>query len=345
MQQSICFVNRLAFNPGGRCTFIRNLSKGLEKKYYCSNISGNKSNRVYSFGLIHFFIQSFVQVWNLNPDYVIGVGLSSLGSLIAGFIKRKPIVYNLSGPNVISLRKRSFSLRQVYGIFFTRFVEKMALSLATVITVPSNTSKEIIRIEYGARIARKIQVIPEGIPLDNHPSKKYVNYLLFPWMTERKNLSFFLEHLPSILAKTSFNVLFMGFAEMIPEFHLKKLALFKERIKYTGIINEKQFPLAELLVYIPPHEAHSYTVLEAAREGMPVLISHVDWLADEFQDYPLKINNFTGKELEQAIIFFSKNKKRLSSKIQSNFSLLLKKYDYSAMIKEYCFLLKSLEQH
>ncbi|MDO8660713.1 MAG: glycosyltransferase, partial [Candidatus Woesearchaeota archaeon] len=315
--------------------------EGLEKDYFCSILADRKKNKVHSIGLLGFCVNTFCKLCFMpRPGSIIGVGLSSAGAMLYGRLFGIKTIYNLSDTNA-TLRS---GIKGLLGVFFTRILENSALKLAEVITVPSIYSKQQLILQYPF-VAQKVHVIPEAPLPVKIARKQKTNLILFPWATERKNANLFIQSIPAILQKTNARILLPVDLSLLTEKQRAILTMYKSRVtlskETTPAEARKRFAIADILVYIPPKEAHSYHVLEAFDSGLPILVSPVGWLKEEFGAYSLMLAEITTRELVEKLQYYFANKKKCIAEYNAKRIKILSCYNYKNMIAEYQSLVKN----
>ncbi len=344
---SVIIINKEYPTPGGRCTFIQALQKGFTNKYTCTVISKrttpNAITLFHLFGRISFYIETFGKLILLpRPACILGVGLSSWAGMLYARLQNIPAIYNLSDTNTVLQPQ---GIRAKVGKLFTQLFEYSALHLANTITVPSAYAGKQVIAQYPF-VKPKVLVIPEA-PLPCLTKRKPVkNRILLPWLSERKNASLFIKTIPELLAQTDAHLLLPGNIQkltvaqqkIIHEAQEKKRVLLAKET--TTADARKRFITADLFVYIPPKEAHSYHLLEALEVGLPCIISPVGWLKEEFGMYSLMLEACTTAEIIKKIKYYFAHKKEVSKEYEKKRNKILSKYNYPAMIKAYEKLVK-----
>jgi len=337
----VVLINKNYPTPGGRCTFIHSLIKGFQKNYSCTVLANRKKSRLHSFGLIGFYVQALGKLWLMpRADCIIGVGLSSAGGMLYGRLFGIKTIYNLSDTNA-TVRA---GIRGMLGSLFTIVAERTALAFADTITVPSTYSKQELILQYPS-VAQKVQVIPEAPLPIKIKRRQRPDLILFPFASERKNANLFIQSIPEILKKTSVNILLPVNLSSLNEEQCAILNAYKSSVtieeETTQLEARKRFAIADLLVYIPPKEAHSYHVLEALDAGLPILVSPVGWLKQEFGTYSLMLTEITTKELVKKIQQYLVNKKKCIAEYNAKRIKIMSCYNYKNMIAEYEALVKN----
>lgn len=341
----IVILNRMYPAPGGRNTFIQNLKEGLKDQYEFLVISSkghNSDGAFYSWRLINYFVSSFFKLVFLNkkPTIILGVGLSSLGGVLYGKLFGVPVIFNLSDTNKRSMIvNKNKSLRSKIGVKLTIFFENLSLKMANYIAVPSETSKIALLEDYNFLDENKVLVINEGIPRrkkingvrPKYGYSKKDKIILFPYPSKRKNIETLINLIPEISKIENVKIIILGNEDQLDDKQIKIVEEFKSKITFSGKINEikkrELFSIANILVYIPKNESHSYTVLEALNYKVPLILSNVGWLKETLPEYTLQDSDVK--------ILKNKIEKLVSFKKSVRIERVIKAYDYYEMLKKY----------
>jgi len=352
MKMNIAILHRNHSLPGGRTTFVNNLVNGLPKTKYKFHVINPKNYRSTAIGLVSYYADSLKELKKINAknkiDLIICIGVSSLGGVLFGRKHRIPVMINLSDTNTRAIRqKKHIALRAGVGSIITSIAERTAFKLCNLITVPSDYAKKALMEDFPIN-SNKITIVNEGtsvkklvVSRKQHGFSAKDKIILFPRTSERKNLDFFVSCLPEIMQIPNAKVVFWGDEKELNADHAATISKYGRRIVFGGANSQKKrdesLAISDLMIYPVTSEAHSYSVLEAVQTGLPVLMTRIGWLEDEFGGLgDFFINPKPScKELVQKINYFFNNKKKVAQKFSSIKKKLLQKYNMKIMLDTY----------
>lgn len=187
---------------------------------------------------------------------------------------------------------------------------RLAIRSSKVVITDSMASKEDL-IRFFGVAAGKIRVIPLAAdefltPIGKELEESNSPYILYVGINKpHKNLA----RLIQAFAKTNLNhqlVIAGSWDHRYPEPRrlVEELAL-RDRVKFLGPVSEKELRLlyyqASLFVFPSLAEGFGLPVLEAMACGLPVIVSHIQPLADLVGEGGILINPFDTEELADAI--------------------------------------------
>jgi len=377
--KNIFIIARDFPGAGGRNTFICNLLDNFRERYNFKIISWNQKDKKYlvkkrffklpTLSLFFFYLQSFFVLYKLNRkkkiDIIFSTGLSGLGGIFFGRIFKIPVFLSTSGyrGSLVKSKKKDLSdypysyasnkghmleklkkyfLVKTYTAFLRVQFDKYSLYLSDKVFLPSNFN--IIDLKARGADLMKINyyVIQEGAkPKYSEYSPEFIKAKLNLDNT-KKIISFArIDNLQTIsdiyknLCK-EYNLIFI-MSDRVAFFENKSLTAVNIKI-------EDVFQITDLLVVPPAQEPHSSTVLEALFLKIPTLVSKVDWLADEFHEFPeLFISDLSVRGITERISFAMSNYDLVTKKSRAASKAILGKYNIDKMYKKYNSFFESIK--
>ncbi len=199
-------------------------------------------------------------------------------------------------------------------------IEKQGLDAANLIIANSNFTKKNVIDHYNIT-PNKIRVVHWGIEEDtpayhlhfSSPLKKERIVLFLGRITLQKGPDYFLEAARKVLEfepNTTFVI--AGNGDMLPSLMFRTAALgLSQKVLFTGFLMgddvHKAFQLADLYVMPSVSEPFGLVVLEALKNGTPVIISKQSGVSEVLK-HCLKVDFWDLNELVQKIVMVLRNK-------------------------------------
>ena len=114
-------------------------------------------------------------------------------------------------------------------------------------------------------------------------------------------------------------------------------------MKIVSLTVKEAFSVSDLVIIAPESEPHSCTALEALLLEVPVVVSNVEWLREEFKQFPrLLLNELSAEAIVQTVDAFYKDPRRFRTQMKSAKQHLLAKYDPQEGVRGVLALVKGL---
>lgn len=316
-----------------------------------ANLKSNKLN----YFLVPFFLLTqlinliILQTRNryniINAHWIIPQGFTSL---FIKYLFKIPLVVTVHGSDVFDL-KRSF---------FSKFKEYV-LKNADAVTVNSSATK---KASYNLYRRDDYRIIPMGIDMKmfknaSHQKKIREKYsikkefiLYVGRLVKDKGIGFLIKAMPMVLKKfPEAKLLIVGEGKDKAQFKdiVLKLGLDKNVI-ITGWIDNKKVPAffatSDVTVVPSFFEGLGIVAVEAIASGSPVIASNVGGIPDiiKHKKTGLLVKPKNSKEIAEALISILSNKESSMKMVKAAQDLVMEKYDWDIITKEFTNLFSSL---
>jgi glycosyltransferase involved in cell wall biosynthesis len=290
-----------------------------------------------------------------------------LDVLISNRTKRTKIdIFFIPNLNFISLSEGVKKIITVHDLSFERYpsffswksrfwhwlVEprKLINSCEKIIAVSENTKRDLIEL-YGIS-PEKIQVIYSGIEYQyttqeiQSVRQKYnlpEHFILFLGTLEpRKNIIGLIQAFEILKEKYKFpnlQLVIVGRCGWSYQkiFRRVRKSRFAQEIRFIDYIEDGEkfafYKLADLFVYPSFYEGFGFPPLEAAKTGLPVIVSHASSLPEIFGGIAILVNPYNVAEMAEAMFQCLVNKK-LRVEVEKKIDKQLEKFNWERCAEE-----------
>ena len=272
------------------------------------------------------------------------------------FFKSKKIIFILTIFDLV-FNKPQFAISKI-NFFREKFLTPLAIRTSDYyITLSKFTKLELIK--YFKIDTKKIFTIPAGFfkiaksrAKQSNNFKLYQPYILFVGSSSpRKNIKGILHsfaNLPEEI-KNKYNLLFIGSIksmEKLIKFEIKKNKIIKNFFSLQNIEDHELslfYKNAELLIFPSFYEGFGIPIIEAQKNGIPIITSRAASMPEVAGDAALYVNPFNYNQISLQILKILKNKK-LKNQLKNKSLKNYKKFTWENCANQIIKLIKNLNK-